>query len=97
MPNQESYRTKGDTLSRRRNVRRGRSLRMMVFVMDQCKQQQLKRNKDNQNGRKQQLKRNNNNQKYGTRVLVDPGDVGSLVALGGLFARREWRASLPYA
>ncbi|EED90790.1 predicted protein [Thalassiosira pseudonana CCMP1335] len=40
--------------------------------------------------------------KYGTRVLVDPGDVGeigvgSLVALGGLFARREWRASLPYA
>lgn len=44
---------------------------MMVFVMDQCKQQQLKRN--------------NNNQKYGTRVLVDPGDVGSLVALGGTF------------
>eukprot|EP00970_Alexandrium_tamarense_P014434 scaffold4086_cov136-Alexandrium_tamarense.AAC.1 len=83
MPNQELYRTKGDTLSRRRNVRRGRSLRMMVFVMDQCKQQQLKRN--------------NNNQKYGTRVLVDPGDVGSMVALGGLFARREWRASLPYA
>jgi hypothetical protein len=40
--------------------------------------------------------------KYGVRVLVDPGDgveigVGSLVALGGVFARREWRASLPYA
>eukprot|EP00956_Cyclotella_meneghiniana_P021569 scaffold39437_cov20-Cyclotella_meneghiniana.AAC.1 len=40
--------------------------------------------------------------KYGVRVLVDPGDfgeigVGSLVTLGGLFAKREWRASLPYA
>lgn len=40
--------------------------------------------------------------KYGVRVLVDPGDmgeigVGSLVTLGGVFARREWRASLPYA
>ena len=40
--------------------------------------------------------------KYGVRVLVDPGDVGeigvgSLVALGGVFAKREWRASLPYA
>ncbi|KAL3790017.1 hypothetical protein HJC23_011373 [Cyclotella cryptica] len=40
--------------------------------------------------------------KYGVRVLVDPGDVGeigvgSLVTLGGVMARREWRASLPYA
>mmetsp|Transcript_14178 Transcript_14178/g.34282 ORF Transcript_14178/g.34282 Transcript_14178/m.34282 type:complete len:229 (+) Transcript_14178:47-733(+) len=40
--------------------------------------------------------------KYGTRVLVDPGDageigLGSVAALGGLFAKREWRASLPYA
>jgi len=40
--------------------------------------------------------------KYGTRVLVDPGDLGeitlaSLVVCGGVFARREWRASLPYA
>lgn len=40
--------------------------------------------------------------KYGVRVLVDPGDVGeigvgSLVTLGGVVARREWRASLPYA
>jgi hypothetical protein len=40
--------------------------------------------------------------KYGVRVLVDPGDggeigVGSLIALGGVFAKREWRASLPYA
>lgn len=40
--------------------------------------------------------------KYGVRVLVDPGDVGeigaaSVLALGGVFARREWRASLPYA
>lgn len=40
--------------------------------------------------------------KYGTRVLVDPGDVGeislaSVLACGGVFARREWRASLPYA
>ena len=40
--------------------------------------------------------------KYGVRVLVDPGDggeigVGGLVALGGVFAKREWRASLPYA
>jgi len=40
--------------------------------------------------------------KYATRVLVDPGDVGeigmgSLVALGGLMARREWRVSMPYA
>ena len=40
--------------------------------------------------------------KYGTRVLVDPGDLGeislaSVLACGGVFARREWRASLPYA
>ncbi|KAL3766736.1 hypothetical protein ACHAW5_008790 [Stephanodiscus triporus] len=40
--------------------------------------------------------------KYGTRVLVDPGDAGEIcaggvAALGGIFARREWRASLPYA
>ncbi|KAL7524298.1 hypothetical protein ACHAXR_001810 [Thalassiosira sp. AJA248-18] len=40
--------------------------------------------------------------KYGVRVLVDPGDageigLGSVVALGGVVARREWRASLPYA
>ena len=40
--------------------------------------------------------------KYGTRVLVDPGDLGeislaSLAVCGGVFARREWRASLPYA
>ena len=40
--------------------------------------------------------------KYGTRVLVDPGDageiaLGSVVALGGVVAKREWRASLPYA
>mmetsp|Transcript_7256 Transcript_7256/g.14896 ORF Transcript_7256/g.14896 Transcript_7256/m.14896 type:complete len:237 (+) Transcript_7256:176-886(+) len=40
--------------------------------------------------------------KYGVRVLVDPGDVGeiglgSLVGLGAVFAKREWRASLPYA
>ena len=40
--------------------------------------------------------------KYGTRVLVDPGDFGeicaaSLVTMGGVVARREWRASVPYA
>ncbi len=40
--------------------------------------------------------------KYGTRVLVDPGDVGeicagSLAALGGVMAKREWRVSMPYA
>jgi len=40
--------------------------------------------------------------KYGTRVLVDPGDVGEIgvggvVAFGGLMAKREWRASMPYA
>ena len=40
--------------------------------------------------------------KYGTRILIDPGDageigMGSLVALGGVVAKREWRASLPYA
>ncbi|KAL7528275.1 hypothetical protein ACHAWF_002503 [Thalassiosira exigua] len=40
--------------------------------------------------------------KYAARVLADPGDageiaLGSAVALGGLMARREWRASLPYA
>ena len=40
--------------------------------------------------------------KYGTRVLADPGDageigVGGVVALGGLLAKREWRASIPYA
>lgn len=40
--------------------------------------------------------------KYGVRVLVDPGDageigVGSLITLGGVFVKREWRASLPYA
>ncbi|KAL7462307.1 hypothetical protein ACHAXS_002688 [Conticribra weissflogii] len=40
--------------------------------------------------------------KYGVRILVDPGDageigVGSLVGLGAVFAKREWRASLPYA
>lgn len=40
--------------------------------------------------------------KYGTRILVDPGDVGeisvaSLAALGGLMAKREWRVSMPYA
>jgi len=40
--------------------------------------------------------------KYATRVLVDPGDfgeisLGAVVALGGVAARREWRASLPYA
>ncbi|KAL3815353.1 hypothetical protein ACHAXA_002137 [Cyclostephanos tholiformis] len=40
--------------------------------------------------------------KYGTRVLVDPGDAGEIllggsVALGGILAKREWRASLPYA
>jgi hypothetical protein len=40
--------------------------------------------------------------KYATRVLVDPGDageisVGSLAALGGVMAKREWRASMPYA
>lgn len=40
--------------------------------------------------------------KYGVRTLVDPGDVGeicvgSVAALGAVFARREWRASLPYA
>jgi hypothetical protein len=40
--------------------------------------------------------------KYGARVLVDPGDAGEILAgggatLGGIFARGEWRASLPYA
>ena len=40
--------------------------------------------------------------KYATRVLIDPGDageiaMGSAVALGGVVARREWRASMPYA
>lgn len=40
--------------------------------------------------------------KYGVRVLVDPGDAGEILAgggatLGGIFARGEWRASLPYA
>jgi len=40
--------------------------------------------------------------KYGTRVLVDPGDLGeitlaSIAVCGSVFARREWRASLPYA
>ena len=40
--------------------------------------------------------------KYGTRILIDPGDageigMGSLVALGGVVAKRQWRASLPYA
>ena len=40
--------------------------------------------------------------KYGIRVLVDPGDLGeislaSVLACGSVFARREWRASLPYA
>ena len=40
--------------------------------------------------------------KYGARVLVDPGDageigVGSLAALGGIMAKREWRVSMPYA
>jgi hypothetical protein len=40
--------------------------------------------------------------KYGTRVLVDPGDAGEILlgsgmALGGILVRKEWRASLPYA
>ena len=40
--------------------------------------------------------------KYGVRVLVDPGDAGEILAGGGVtlgaaLARREWRASLPYA
>lgn len=40
--------------------------------------------------------------KYATRVLVDPGNVGeigvgSLAALGGVMAKREWRVSMPYA
>jgi hypothetical protein len=40
--------------------------------------------------------------KYATRILVDPGDageigVGSLAALGGVMAKREWRVSMPYA
>ena len=40
--------------------------------------------------------------KYATRVLVDPGDAGeicagSLAALGGVMAKREWRVSMPYA
>ena len=40
--------------------------------------------------------------KYGARVLVDPGDAGEILAggggtLGGALARKEWRASLPYA
>ncbi len=40
--------------------------------------------------------------KYGIRTVIDPGNVGeigaaSVVTLGGMFAKREWRASLPYA
>lgn len=40
--------------------------------------------------------------KYGIRTVIDPGDIGeigaaSVVTLGGMFAKREWRASLPYA
>jgi hypothetical protein len=40
--------------------------------------------------------------KFGTRVLTDPGDVGEIgmagaVTLGGVLAKKEWRASLPYA
>ncbi|KAL3764922.1 hypothetical protein ACHAWU_003782 [Discostella pseudostelligera] len=40
--------------------------------------------------------------KYGVRTVIDPGDVGeigvaSVLTLGGMFAKREWRASLPYA
>lgn len=40
--------------------------------------------------------------KFGTRILTDPGDVGEigmagLVTLGGVIAKKEWRASLPYA
>ena len=40
--------------------------------------------------------------KYGIRTIIDPGDVGeigaaSVVTLCGMFAKREWRASLPYA
>ena len=40
--------------------------------------------------------------KYGVRTLVDPGDggeivVGSILGLGAVAFRREWRASLPYA
>mmetsp|Transcript_1895 Transcript_1895/g.3462 ORF Transcript_1895/g.3462 Transcript_1895/m.3462 type:complete len:245 (-) Transcript_1895:183-917(-) len=40
--------------------------------------------------------------KYATRVLVDPGDAGeicagSVAALGGVMAKREWRVSMPYA
>lgn len=40
--------------------------------------------------------------KFGTRVLTDPGDVGEIgmagaVTLGGVIAKKEWRASLPYA
>jgi hypothetical protein len=40
--------------------------------------------------------------KFGTRILTDPGDVGEIgmagaMTLGGVFAKKEWRASLPYA
>ena len=40
--------------------------------------------------------------KFGTRVLTDSGDVGEIgmagiVTLGGVIAKKEWRASLPYA
>lgn len=40
--------------------------------------------------------------KYGIRTVIDPGNVGeigaaSVVTLCGMFAKREWRASLPYA
>ena len=40
--------------------------------------------------------------KYGTRVLVDPGDVGEIcaggaIALGGLVSKSQWRVSMPYA
>jgi len=40
--------------------------------------------------------------KYGVRTVIDPGDFGeigtaSVLTLGGMFAKREWRASLPYA
>ena len=40
--------------------------------------------------------------KFGARVLTDPGDVGEIgmagaVTLGGVIAKKEWRASLPYA
>ena len=40
--------------------------------------------------------------KYATRVLMDPGDageigLGSVVVLGAVMAKREWRVSMPYA